>query len=54
MMKREPKCAPGLSSGPQFTIRRFRDGAAQSDDPVFLKRREQIIEAMRKAEVPEG
>jgi tetratricopeptide (TPR) repeat protein len=38
---------------PNFTLRRFRD-AAQSDDPVFLKRRERMIEDMRKAGAPEG
>jgi tetratricopeptide (TPR) repeat protein len=43
----------GLSLNPGFTIRRYRAGA-QSDNPVFLKRRERIIEAMRKAGVPEG
>ena len=43
----------GLALNPEFTIRRYRDGA-QSDNPVFLKRREQIIEDMRKAGVPEG
>ncbi len=43
----------GLALNPGFTIRRYRDGA-QSDNPVFLKRREQIIEDMRKAGVPEG
>jgi tetratricopeptide (TPR) repeat protein len=42
----------GLALNPGFTIRRYRAGA-QSDNPVFLKRREQIIEAMRKAGVPE-
>jgi tetratricopeptide (TPR) repeat protein len=42
----------GLALNPKFTIRRYREGA-QSDNPVFLKRREQIIEAMRKAGVPE-
>jgi adenylate cyclase len=42
----------GLALNPDFTIRRYRAGA-QSDNPVFLKRREQIIEAMRKAGVPE-
>jgi adenylate cyclase len=42
----------GLALNPGFTIRRYRDGA-QSDNPVFSKRREQIIEAMRKAGVPE-
>jgi adenylate cyclase len=42
----------GLALNPGFTIRRYRVGA-QSDNPAFLKRREQIIEAMRKAGVPE-
>ena len=43
----------GLALNPKFTIRRYRPGA-QSDNPVFLKRRERIIEDMRKAGVPEG
>jgi adenylate cyclase len=42
----------GVALNPGFTIRRYRVGA-QSDNPAFLKRREQIIEAMRKAGVPE-
>ena len=43
----------GLALNPGFTIRRYRDGA-QSNNPLFLKRRERMIEAMRKAGVPEG
>ena len=43
----------GLALNPGFTLRRYRDGA-QSDNPVFLKGRERIIEEMRKAGVPEG
>ena len=43
----------GLALNPGFTIRRYRAGA-QSDNPVFLKGRERIIEDMRKAGVPEG
>jgi tetratricopeptide (TPR) repeat protein len=43
----------GLALNPGFTIRRYRSGA-QSDNPEFLKRRERIIEDMRKAGVPEG
>ena len=43
----------GLALNPGFTIRRYRDGA-QSDNPVFLKGRERMIEDMRKAGVPEG
>jgi TolB-like protein/class 3 adenylate cyclase len=42
----------GVALNPGFTISRYRVGA-QSDNPTFLKRREQIIEAMRKAGVPE-
>ena len=38
---------------PNFTLRRYREGA-QSDNPVFLKGRERIIEDMRKAGAPEG
>jgi tetratricopeptide (TPR) repeat protein len=43
----------GLALNPGFTIRRYRAGA-QSDNPVFLKGRERIIENMRKAGVPQG
>jgi TolB-like protein/class 3 adenylate cyclase/Tfp pilus assembly protein PilF len=42
----------GLALSPNFTVRRYRDGA-QSDNPVFLKGRERIIEDIRKAGVPE-
>jgi TolB-like protein len=42
----------GLALDPNFTLRRFRAGA-QSDNPVFLRRREQIIESMRQAGIPE-
>jgi tetratricopeptide (TPR) repeat protein len=43
----------GLALDPQFSIRRFRAGA-QSDNPLFLKQRERIIQAMEKAGIPEG
>jgi tetratricopeptide (TPR) repeat protein len=43
----------GLALNPQFTIRRFRAGA-QSNNPMFLKQRERIIQAMQKAGIPEG
>jgi TolB-like protein/Tfp pilus assembly protein PilF len=43
----------GLALNPGFTLRRYRAGA-QSDNPDFLKRRERMIENMRKAGVPEG
>ena len=43
----------GLALNPGFTLRRYR-AATQSDNPVFLKGRERIIEDMRKAGVPEG
>ena len=49
--KTEVKAA--LVLNPDFTLRRYRAGA-QSDNPVFLKGRERIIEDMRKAGVPEG
>jgi TolB-like protein/DNA-binding winged helix-turn-helix (wHTH) protein len=49
--KTEVKAA--LALNPAFTLRRYRAGA-QSDNPVFLKGRERIIEDMRKAGVPEG
>jgi TolB-like protein/DNA-binding winged helix-turn-helix (wHTH) protein/Tfp pilus assembly protein PilF len=42
-----------LALDPQFTLRRFRAGA-QSDNPIFLKQRERIIQAMQKAGIPEG
>ena len=44
----------GLAINPQFTIRRYRAGLASFDNPALLKRREQIIEGMRKAGIPEG
>src|SRR5271170_4211474 len=37
---------------PKFSIRRFRAGAS-SDNPVYLKQRERIIEGLRKAGIPE-
>jgi TolB-like protein/class 3 adenylate cyclase len=49
--KAEVKAA--LALNPDFTLRRYREGA-QSDNPVFLKGRERIIEDMRKAGIPEG
>jgi adenylate cyclase len=42
-----------LQLNPKFTIRLYRAGA-QSDNPVFLKQRERIIEALRAAGIPEG
>jgi adenylate cyclase len=42
-----------LALNPEFTLRRYRAGA-QSDNPIYLTRREQLIEAMRKAGAPEG
>jgi tetratricopeptide (TPR) repeat protein len=47
------KVKAALALNPNFTLRRYRDGA-QSDNPVFLTGRERIIEDMRKAGVPEG
>ncbi len=43
----------GLSIDPTFTIRRYR-ADAPSDNPIFLSRRQQIYEIMRKIGVPEG
>jgi Flp pilus assembly protein TadD len=43
----------GLSVDPTFTIRRYR-ADAPSDNPIFLSRRQQIYEIMRKVGVPEG
>lgn len=42
----------GRAIDPGFTIYRFRLGAA-SDNPVFLARRERVIEALRAVGVPE-
>ncbi|MBV9286812.1 MAG: tetratricopeptide repeat protein [Hyphomicrobiales bacterium] len=42
----------GLVVNPNFTIKRFH-AAVQSDNPVFLAHRARMIEAMRKAGVPE-
>ena len=42
----------GLSIDPTFTIRRYR-GDTPSDNPIFLNRRQQIYELMRKVGVPE-
>ncbi len=45
----------GLSLAPNFTIQRYRAGMLRNtNDPAYLKRREQIIEFMRNAGVPEG
>jgi TolB-like protein/class 3 adenylate cyclase/Tfp pilus assembly protein PilF len=49
----EAEVKAALTLNPDFTLRRYRAGA-QSDNPVFLKGRERIIEDMRKAGVPEG
>jgi TolB-like protein/class 3 adenylate cyclase len=43
----------GLSIDPTFTIRRYR-ADAPSDNPIFLRRRQQIYEIMRKVGIPEG
>ncbi len=42
----------GLALDPQFTIASFY-AVARSDNPVFLAQREQIIDGLRKAGVPE-
>jgi TolB-like protein/class 3 adenylate cyclase len=43
----------GLTLMPNFTIRRFREGAL-SDNPAFLAKRERIYQGLRMAGVPEG
>jgi TolB-like protein/class 3 adenylate cyclase/Tfp pilus assembly protein PilF len=43
----------GLALYPNFTLRRFRAGAASSN-PTFLAQRERIIDGMGLAGVPEG
>jgi TolB-like protein len=43
----------GLSIDPTFTIRRYR-ADAPSDNPVFLNRRKQIHEIMRRVGLPKG
>jgi TolB-like protein/class 3 adenylate cyclase/tetratricopeptide (TPR) repeat protein len=43
----------GLVLNPTFTISSFRDGA-ESDNPIFLKQRDNIYEGLRKARLPEG
>jgi tetratricopeptide (TPR) repeat protein len=42
----------GHAIDPTFTIHRFRLGAA-SDNPIFLARRERVIEGLRAVGVPE-
>ena len=44
----------GLRVDPAFTIKRFRLGGPESDNPVFLRQRERVTDMMRKAGVPEG
>ena len=43
----------GLALDPLFTIERFRLGGPESDNPVFVRQRERLADAMRKAGVPE-
>src|SRR5271168_2256294 len=42
----------GLTFDSTFTIQRFR--VQESDNPIFLAGRENIVKGMRKAGVPEG
>jgi len=42
----------GLALNPNFTVRRYRDGAA-SGNATFLELRERVIASLRKAGVPE-
>jgi Tfp pilus assembly protein PilF len=43
----------GLALDPNFTVRRFRDGAV-SNNPTFLAKRERVYKGMRMAGVPDG
>jgi TolB-like protein len=49
----EAEIEAGLALVPTFTVARFRAGA-ESDNPVYLKQRERVIEGMRKAAAPAG
>jgi hypothetical protein len=51
-MKRRSKLEPRLPSTPNSRFAANRAGA-QSDNSVFLKLRERVIEGMRKAGVPD-
>ncbi len=44
----------GLVFAPQFTIQRYRASFPNPDNPAYLKRRDQIVEFLRKAGVSEG
>ncbi|UVO26990.1 hypothetical protein [Bradyrhizobium arachidis] len=44
----------GLALDPSFTIRRFRQTNAWSNNPIFLAGRERTLEGMHMAGVPEG
>jgi TolB-like protein/class 3 adenylate cyclase/Tfp pilus assembly protein PilF len=49
----EAEVKAGLAIATDFTLAGFR-AAAESDNPVFLKQRERVIEGMQRAGVPEG
>ena len=51
-MKRGPRAKLGFCSIRPFTIRRLRAGTS-SDSAIYLARRENLIEGMRKAGLPE-
>jgi hypothetical protein len=42
----------GLELAPNYSIARFFS-MAESDNPIYLKQRERIVEGLRKAGVPE-
>ena len=42
----------GIALGPKLTVRQYRS-TAQSDNPVYLKQYERLLQAMQKAGVPE-
>ena len=43
----------GLALAPDYSIARFLS-MAESDNPIYLKQRERILEGLRKAGVPEN
>jgi hypothetical protein len=43
----------GIALDPKFTIQRLRAGAL-SDNPIYLKQRERIIEGLRKVGIPDA
>ena len=49
----EAEVTTGLAAAPNFNLSHFRQ-AAESDNSIYIAQRQGVIEAMRKAGVPEG